>query len=95
MKNIQVVDLTRYTPSTVYFDDDVERWSIPMELVKILIGGEWPDPDDEGVHGFHFDAVDRFLVEKDDDGCPLLVPDDGFGGPCPGPDFRITLVPMF
>ncbi len=79
--------------SDVFFDAILDKWSIPIALVKILLGGKWPDVED--VQGFNFEAVDRYLVKKEEEtGEVILVPDDGFGTPCPGPDFKLTMIPF-
>ncbi len=92
MENIQTIDLARYTPSEIFFDKDLKQWSIPRELVKTLLGGKWPDENKSDW--FNFDAVDRFLVKDYGGGEVRLVPDDGFGCPCPGPDFKLVMIPF-
>jgi hypothetical protein len=64
-----------------------KNFAIPAELVKAMLGGEWPE-DVPGYEGFCFDAVEVYHLE---DG--FLVPYDGLGGIIPGPDFKISPVP--
>jgi len=54
-------------------------------LVKFMLGGKWPE-----FHGFNFDAVHSYCLEKDG----TLVPyDTDFGGePVPGPSFALHLI---
>jgi len=59
---------------------------IESEVVKALLGGEWPE-----YHGYGFGAEECWMVTKHG----TLTPMDGRGfdaEPVPGPDFKLELV---
>jgi len=52
-------------------------------LVKLMLGGEWPE-----FHDFGFDVVHSYQLEEDGTLMPMDVADE----PAPGPSFKLAMV---
>jgi len=57
-------------------------------LVKFMLGGQWPE-----FHGFDFDAVHSYRLEKD--GALVPYDSDAGGNPVPGPSFKLEMIDDF
>ncbi len=63
------------------------RHKFSKEIVKQLLGGEWPEV--KGYEGFSWDAVAHFVLEDD-----TLHPSDGYDRFVGGPSIHVMLVAL-
>jgi len=78
-----------------YERNEVKEVIVPTELIKILLGGKWPEDRGQNWEGFGFDEVDCYVMEE---GISRLMPSDGFKDAnnefclVPGPDFELKVI---
>lgn len=64
---------------------DLAGMSMRPGAMRAILGGRWPDLSGTEWEGFSFEAVDRWVLERDG----TWTPTDG-SEPVPGPNVRVV-----